>query len=706
MSPARPSPASTLLAAAILSALAGAARADDDADRPAAPTKATTLDSVQVTAARHPPLDGGALGSRPLLSTPFSLVSINAADLVERQANSIGSAFALDAAVKPLGNTYTIHNTRVAIRGLPLDETNGYKVNGLATYNFGAELPLEAFEQIDLLKGLSGFLYGFGAPGGTINYVTKKPTDARLLSATLGIHSDSLLSQHVDLGGRAGAGERFGYRVNLAHEDGELYNGGELERTAASASFDARLTDRLTWTADAIYQDRTTRDTVQGFSTAYYTGDALPPLFDPERRLQASDGAILESRYRLLGTGLRWDLAPDWKASFDVGHSENTRRFVADWFYPTDADWNYDVWMNDSRSFGQFDHGQALVQGRFETGAVRHEIVAGGAWQRETRDFNATQVWTRIGSSNLYAPTDLGYVSTMVPQMYRGAEYTQSALFLSDTLSFGEQWSVLAGARYTRYRQVSFNPAGQATSRYEKSPLTPTVALIWTPTARTTLYASYVESLEQGAVVGSTYANANAVLDPLESEQYELGLKVDGGHWQGTVAAFDTRRGAAYANADNVYVQDGTVRYRGLDASARWNIGSQWSLDGSATWLERAEYERAAAAVEGHRAEGAPRWQAALQLAYRTRTLPDLRWYAGARYAGAVAIDAANRFELPAYTTFVLGGAWRTEVGDRPLTVRAAIENLADRRYVQYVQSTFFFPGSPRTFALSAQLDF
>ncbi|MFT4249486.1 MAG: TonB-dependent receptor [Pseudomonas sp.] len=692
---------SLAVAGVLAPSLAMAAAADEDTT-----PRATDLDKVSVTATRHPPLAGGALGNHSPLTTPFSLESIDTDDLLERQASSIGAVFALDAAVKPLGNTYTLHSTRIAVRGLPLDETNGYKVNGLATYNYASELPLEAFEQVDLLKGLSGFLYGFGSPGGIINYVTKKPTEQRLLNVDVGYRSDSILSEHVDWGGRAGEDARFGYRFNVVHEEGGLYNGGHIHRNAVSASLDARLSERLTWTLDAIYQDRSVRGVVQGFSTAYYTGSSLPRLLDATKRLQTSDGAVVESRYRLIGTGLRWDLGGSWKANFDVGHSENTRRFVADWFYPTNAAWDYYDYMNDSKSFGKFDHVQALVQGEFYTGPVRHEIVAGGAWQREARDANVNQVWTLIGSSNLYAPTDLGYASAMQPVMYRSAEYTQGALFLSDTLTFSPQWSLLAGARYTDYKQQSFSAAGSVTSSYRKSPLSPTAALIWRPRANATVYASYVESLEQGATVSSTYANANAVLDPVKSKQYELGVKADGRDWQATLALFDIERGAAYANAANVYVQDGIVRYRGVDASSRWNFAGRWGLEASATWLQRAQYERGSAALAGNRAEGAPRLQAAAQLSYRTAALPDLRWYAGVRYGGEVAIDAANTYALPDYTVFNVGGAWRTRLGQTPLTLRAAIENLTDRRYAQYVQSTYFYPGTPRTLALNAQFDF
>ena len=57
--------------------------------------------------------------------------------------------------------------------------------------------------------------------------------------------------------------------------------------------------------------------------------------------------------------------------------------------------------------------------------------------------------------------------------------------------------------------------------------LTPTFALMYKLTPRTMAYASYIESLEPGSSVGATYANFGALLDPLKSKQYELGIKTE-----------------------------------------------------------------------------------------------------------------------------------------------------------------------------------
>ena len=98
-------------------------------------------------------------------------------------------------------------------------------------------------------------MYGFGSPGGLVNYVTKsRPT--KRCAASSWATSQGMLREHVDLGGRVGESGAFGYRLNATHEEGNTYNGGSLYRDSVSLALDARLSDRLTWDFQSIYQDR------------------------------------------------------------------------------------------------------------------------------------------------------------------------------------------------------------------------------------------------------------------------------------------------------------------------------------------------------------------------------------------------------------------------------------------------------------------
>src|SRR6202012_3147453 len=127
-----------------------------------------------------------------LLDTPFSIDAVTADLMQNRQAIDINEAFAADAGVTPLSNGYTGESSGIAVRGLPVDLLNGYKMDGLSIPSWGSDLPLEAFSQIELLKGPGGFMYGFGAPGGILDFVTKQPTATPYTSFTLGYTSNGV----------------------------------------------------------------------------------------------------------------------------------------------------------------------------------------------------------------------------------------------------------------------------------------------------------------------------------------------------------------------------------------------------------------------------------------------------------------------------------------------------------------------------------
>src|SRR5690606_12144426 len=99
---------------------------------------------------------------------------------------------------------------------------------------------------------------------------------------------------------------------------------------------------------------------------------------------------------------------------------------------------------------------------------------------------------------------------------------------IGDEVTLGRSWSVLLGASRSTLRARSYDPisgAAQAGSHYDKSVVTPTASVLYRPADRLTTYATYMESIEPGAIVESTYRNAGEVLKPMLSEQYELGAR-------------------------------------------------------------------------------------------------------------------------------------------------------------------------------------
>ena len=650
-------------------------------------------------------ISSGALGTRSQLDTPFSTTVVTSEDLAERQVVKLGDVFALDASVSDNSGAYSGWASYITVRGLPLDWQNGYRMDGKPFMSYGITLPYEHFEQIELLKGASGFMYGFGTPGGIVNYVSKKPTETPVRSIEVGYKSNGIWTEHVDLGGRFGTDDRFGYRLNATHEEGKTFNDGHIDRNAVSLGLDARLTRDLTWTFDTLVQKRKTTDQTPSIYTGSYAGTGLPTAVSGGNQTLVGAGQHLDTDLKLYSTGLQYQLSPDWKLGTSYGHSSSDRSRNEDIEYLKNAAGSYDDYRSDTREGHRFDQWQAMAEGRLRTGGVEHQVVLGASWQKQLNDYSSNGVFRQIGTGNIYRQNTNAYFSSTALSLYRDGDITQRAVFASDTLKLSDQWSVLAGLRHTNYEQNSYSAAGARTAQYGKSGvITPTLALMYKPAADTTLYTSYVESLEPGSLVGITYANYRDQLNPLKSRQYELGLKTERDRWSATAAAFRIERGAEYANSANVLVQDGQSIYQGLELGASTRLGSQWQLGGNLMLLD-SSYERGSS-YNGNRVAGAPNFVATAQLSYAVAQMPGLKLSADAKYTGSTMLGASNRIRLPGYTLANIGASYLTRIGGHDTTFRFAINNLTNRRYWEYQYENYIKPGDPRTFSMSAKLDF
>ena len=651
-------------------------------------------------------VSGGALGTRTQLDTPFSTTVVKSEDLAERQVSKLGDVFALDASVSDNSGAYSSWASYITVRGLPLDWQNAYRIDGKPFLSYTLTLPYEHFEQIELLKGSSGFMYGFGSPGGIVNYVTKKPSDTPVRSIDIGYKSNSLWSEHVDLGGRFGDEGRFGYRLNATHEDGKTFNDGSLRRDSLSLALDARLTRDLSWDFNALYQDRKSTGQTPSIYLGSYVGSSLPSVISGANQTLLGPGQHLSNNLQLYSTGLQYRLTPDWTLSTSYSHSTATRSRNEGILFLNDASGDYNDYRSDTREGHRFDQAQVLAQGTLRTGAVEHQVVLGASWQKQGNDYSSNAVYQQIGTGNLYSPNTNSYFSTTDFSLYRDSDIVQRAVFASDTVKLSERWSVLAGLRHTHYDQTGYNYlTGAQSSQYAKNGVvTPTLALMFKPAPDTTVYTSYVESLEQGASVGITYANYREQLAPLKSKQYELGVKTEHERWSATAALFRIERGAEYANSANVLVQDGQSIYQGLELGATTRLGSQWQLGGNVMVLDTS-YERGSS-YQGNRVAGAPDFVAATQLSYAVAQVPGLKLSADAKYTGATMLNASNGLKLPGYALANVGASYTTRIGGYDTTWRVAVNNLANKRYWEFQYENYLKPGDPRTVSVSAKLDF
>jgi iron complex outermembrane receptor protein len=679
----------------------------------AASDAVTTLPAVTVTAAADPAtqsdsVSAGALGTRKQVDTPFSTHVVTSEEAEDLMASTANDLFAYDPATSVSSSNRISENSMFTVRGLPIDTLNGIKVDGQSFPSWDTDLSLEPFEQVQLLKGLSGFMYGFGSPGGIVNYVLKRPTDEPYRSISVGYESAGVFSEKVDLGGRFGNDDRFGYRLNLVNENGNTAEAnGHVRRQVASLAFDFRITPDLTWSADAFYQKRKTNGTL--FGLMFGSGLGIPDASTITHDLTQPQN-YYETEMASFGTGLDYRLSENWHASLKYRFAKENRTNSDSLLYVTDAAGDYSNTLYAAMTRYFYQNVDAMVQGQFNTGSIRHDVVIGAGFQSQTSEYSNSTGWNEgysLGTGNLYSSSLLTNAEVGIGEdLYRQSRTTQAALYASDTVQFTSRFSALLGLRYTQFRENVYDPSSAVSSQYSANPVTPTVALMFKTDRYSTVYASYVESLEQGGSSSNTNVNYPATYGPLRSKQYEVGFKTDHKKWGADVALFRVDQGYDYTNSENVYVQDGMKRYTGVDASGWLALTNEWRVLGGVMWLDAKAVDIDDPSIEGKRVYGAPRFTATGRIEYNPSYLRPLTLAFGGKYVGNMAVDAANTQFVPSYVTYDVSGKYETRIDGKDVTFRAGINNLLNRRYWTTAWGYYVAPSPTRTAVASATMQF
>ncbi|WP_228268388.1 TonB-dependent siderophore receptor [Acinetobacter ursingii] len=469
----------------------------------------------------------GVLGNKSVIDTPYSITTKTAEEIETRQTNSLGKIFVGEPSIVTEVNSYSSGwSTPVSIRGLKLDETNGYKVNGYSVSAWGGEFPVELAQNVMALKGLSGLMYGFATPGGIINYQTKQPTEENLLSTKIGYRSAGILSASLDAGGRVGEDKQFGYRFNIVKEKGETYNGSDADNLATALALDYRILPNLVWKGEILYQDRHLDNEASMFSWWGFEGNKLPKPIDGSDK-HIVKGAFYTIHSALAQTGLYWQINDDWKAEITQARTRN-RNFVNKTFaYILNEQGDYSINMYQLGGESVRDTSQLMINGLFNTGFIKHDLVFGGSFEKkEMRDGNYN--WdANVATGNIYQPQTTYYDKPMDFTQTDSGNIYQKQVFASDTLSLNDHWQAIIAGRYINYNNQA--------NTYQKEVVTPTYALIYKPIEDWSFYASYSEALEEGQKVtsgsGQQYANEGQYLDPTISKQYEVGTKYQQDQW-------------------------------------------------------------------------------------------------------------------------------------------------------------------------------
>jgi iron complex outermembrane receptor protein len=709
-----PNFAVSAIALAVLQMTSAAARAEEAA----APEQ--TMQEVVVSGVKVRANSASVAGfsSASLLETPASVSVLTAQQMLDLQIRSTTDAAKFDASLSDAYNAVG-YAEQFSIRGFKLDNASSYRKDGTAIAG-DTQIPLENKERIEILKGLSGLQTGVSAPGGVINFVTKRPTDTPLRTVVLETRERGTLYGALDLGGRFDNSD-FGYRINAAAERLRSYiKGADGNRKFVSAAFDWRISPQALLQIDGDYQ-RKSQLTAPGYQLLNNT---TLPVVDADVLLNDQPWARpVETTSTNVGVRFAYQFSPEWNATV----SANQHQFKRDDFtafpygcgtqelYPGYCgNGDYDVYNYISKGEKKSPlTAQALLQGRFATGSVKHELTVGASFFKNSEKWG-DYLYDWSGVSNIYhpvvvapAPGDSGPVSER-------RRDNERALFTQDIVSLNEQLKLHAGARYVQVKRDEYvgtddNGAVLPYAHTDIGFWLPNVALVYNVRPNVATYVSYAQGLEHGGVAPMGTVNEHRALEPGKSKQVEVGVKADlRQDLSASVSLFQIRKGLEYTDASNVYVRNGEAQNRGLEVALAGRATHELTVGVSATALNTQQRDTGSAELDGKRVTDVAAFKSSVYASYAVPQVQGLEVGANWQYSGKKAFDTANKVFVPAYHVVNLTASYATRIGNVGTTLRAGIDNAFDKFYWRDVTPDlggYLMPGASRTFRISAQFD-
>jgi len=648
----------------------------------------------------------GILGNAEVMDTPFSVTSYTEQTIEDRHAQSMVDLLAADPAVRQSGpRTHVTESLR--IRGYSVGSSS-YAVGGMFGLSPGFRTYLEPFERVEVIKGPSAALFGMspgGTIGGVINLVPKRAKATPTAKVTFTAAQDSTLGLHLDVGRRF-ASDAIGVRVNLMQREGDTAMDWQTtRRKLASIGTDFRY-GRLSASLDVIHS----LDDVNNITRPFNIPASMTKLpRAPHGKNTYAGGGDYESLDRTWVARLEYALTDQLTAY--LGYGEHRFRTDGILIYPTfintAGDYSYVMrqWKqaDDDRSM------QAGFRGFTTTFGITHQFALD--WSALDRNGSTAVPNFGGGNLNIYLPAS----ARRIPRPRRskaptipGTSTELESLALADTLGFWDDRVLLSlGIRH----QNVFSKAHSTGRKYDKSADTPFVGVVYKIAPFASLYASYVEGLQQGGTAGNdpSYSNPNEQLPPYVAKQKEVGIKYDGGALGAGLALFTTEKPHAFVNNDWVFTESGQDRHRGAELTV---YGQPWRgvrLLGGVTLLDAKQRNTGIASRDGKRVIGVAKQQANLGVEWDVQPHWSLSARAvatGSRYA-----NAANTMRVAGWVRYDLGARYMLDLpGEQLLTLRIQIENVTNRNDWVTVGG---FPGqghlslgAPRTFRLNATWEF
>lgn len=663
----------------------------------------------------------GLLGNKDALDTPFTSMSVSrkSIDTFASPMNGVMDALALNPSVRPVGAGIA---NEVSIRGFKVSDHSLY-VNGIPGLLDQQKLTDVYIENANVISGPNIGVAATSANqavSGTIDFQSKRAQSTPNTDLKLTYRGGSSFQQMVDVGKRFGDKQRWGVRVMADNIDGETAVKGEkLTQRDVFVNIDQKTTNSKT-NILAGYNYNKQQGMVSygvGFDSSL---TSLPKPLDGSKTY-GTDWTFNEYDNWILGINHEQKLNEHMTAFMNAGYHRE------DWYGYLDGDpkilnanGDYKVSVDVYPLAVTRKYIALGLKGKFKIGASEHEYVAsvdrnwatsyGGEWKNafgiNTPNYSI-QGNTNHPSAGV-APNTNPYAAPC--PKYR--EVTINGWHLSDTVSFDNgKYQFIGGLHGQTLKKHSVsNGINGPEAKYDA--VSPTLAFLYKPTDNFSVYVAHTENFFEGSMVSTKvssmydayYENAGQYLDPYKYKQNEIGFKLKSGNLLHTLSAFKIEKpnyGDVWKDGKLYYAEFGKQKNKGIEYSFAGSAGSKFDIVGGFTYLNTKQATQDA--NNGKWVNGVPQWSATAGIVFKPSE--NVHYMARARYMGHSYIQN-EKLKVPSFFLFDVGADYTTKLNETPVTFKAMVYNLFDKKYWNPMNSNSLAIGMPRTFTLSAEFRF
>jgi len=628
-------------------------------------TQATASDDASTVVAQE--LWVGGKVATSILNTPASVSVVTEKEIEQRSVNTTEELLQYTPGIITDYYGSDDRNDYFKIRGF---QATTYR-DGLTLGSMrGVREEPFAYERVEVLRGANSTLFGAADPGGSVNFVTKKPRFEKFGQVYATYGSFNHKETGIDVGDSLNADQTVAYRFTGKLQDSDR----EYDHSRDDNGF---VMGGLTWAPTAYTSGTLTLDHLKTKSSPNSGGYPLDREYDRSDFFGEPDYNFHDVERTSISGNVTHDFDNGFVLRSNLRYSELTDDFAYLYLNGTGTGTlrNRDVFGTDTEA--DQVNGNLMLQydARFEN--IDSSTMVGVEYGDSSTD--AESIYQQgVSAIDIANPVYSGAPAGLVPYLRTKRDYTTKSVFLQQNLSFYERFIVTAGVRNDSMDLAETDKLSSTKTSDSFSETSLRGALTYIVTDEVSTYVSMVESVSPPEI-GTT---------PKRGKQYEVGVKYSpmGMNALFSAAIYDLTQEdvtiAVVVPGGGIQQQNvGETNVRGLDLEAKAELTENLSLVGGYSYMN-SDVVRGTlwdgTSLKGNEFEVTPQHSASLWTYY---DLPGTAMSVGlgARYVGSYYFDPANTSKSEAATLFDAAFNYNIAKGT---DLAVNLSNLLDEQHV------------------------